>query len=91
MSITETLATTEPVVEVESTLFASSSYIETLTIKPIETQPWLVELVVRTRFLNARNPEEQRVKARCCIDKERLVELRDAINQILHATGSSRP
>ena len=39
MSIAETLATTEPLTEVECTLSASDTYVETLTIKPIPAQP----------------------------------------------------
>ena len=89
MSIAETLATTEPVTEVECTLFASDSYVETLTIKPIPAQPWLTELVIKTQLLTAKNPQEQRVKARCCIERAQLVSLGSAINQFIESTGSS--
>jgi hypothetical protein len=88
MSIVETLATTEPVTEVECTLSASDSYVETLIIKPMPAQPWLTELVIKTQLLTAKNPQERRVKARCCIERERLVELRDAINLLLQEPGS---
>jgi hypothetical protein len=83
MTIAETIAITEPVTEVECTLSASDSYVETLTIRPIPTQPWLTELVIKTQLLTAKNPEERRVKARCCIERERLVEFRDALNHYL--------
>jgi hypothetical protein len=81
MSIAETLATTELVTEVECILSASDSYVETLTIKPIPAQPWLTELVIKTQLLTAKNPQEKRVKARCCIEKGQLVELRDALDR----------
>jgi hypothetical protein len=87
MSIAETLATTEVVTEVECILSASDSYIETLTIKPIPAQPWLTELVIKTQLLTAKNPQEKRVKARCCIERDRLVEFRDAIHQFLDTSG----
>lgn len=83
MTIAETLASTEPVTEVECTLSASDSYVEILTLRLIPAQPWLTELVINTQLLTAKNPEERRVKARCCIERERLVELRDALNHYL--------
>lgn len=74
---------------VESILSASHTYIETLTIKPIEAQPWLIDLTIRTQLLTAKNPDEKRVKARCCIERDRLVELHSAIGRFLQDTGSS--
>ena len=71
----------------ECILSASDTYIETLNIKKIEAQPWLVELVIKTQLLTAKNPQEKRVKARCCIERERLVELRDVVNQFLYTSG----
>ena len=87
MSIVETLVTTELVTEVECILSASDSYVETLIIKPIPAQPWLTEIVIKTQLLTAKNPQEKRVKARCCIERERLVELRDVVNQFLYTSG----
>ncbi len=89
MTIAETLATTEPLTEVECTLSASDTYVETLTIKPIPAQPWLTELVIKTQLLTAKNPQEKRVKARCCIERAHLVSLGGAINQFIESTGSS--
>ncbi len=89
MSIAETLATTDLVTEVECTLSASDTYVETLTIKPIPAQPWLTELVIKTQLLTAKNPQEKRVKARCCIERAQLVSLAAAINKFLETTGSS--
>jgi hypothetical protein len=88
MSIAEIFATTEPVTEVECTLSASDSYVETLTIKLVPTQPWLAELVIKTQLFTAKNPEEKRVKARCCIKRAQLASLGSAINQFLDSTGS---
>ncbi len=90
MSIVETLATTELVTEVECILSASDSYVETLIIKPIPAQPWLTEIVIKTQLLTAKNPQEQRVKARCCVDRDRLVELRDAIEGFIKPVGINR-
>ena len=89
MSIAETLATTELVTEVECILSASDTYVETLTIKPIPAQPWLTELVIKTQLLTAKNPEERRVKAGCCIERVQLASLGSAINRFLESTSSS--
>ena len=89
MSIAKTLATTKPVTKVECTLSASDTYIETLTIKPIPAQPWLVELVIETQLLTAKNPLAKQVKARSCIKRERLLELRDAIDEFLRTSSLS--
>jgi len=88
MSDAEIFVTTETVAEVQSILSASETYFETLTIKRIDAQPWLTELVIKTQLLTAKNPLEKRVKASCCIERARLVELRDAINRYLQNSGS---
>ena len=75
--------------EIECILSASDSYIETLSIKTIEPQPRLVELVIKTQLLSAKNPEEKRVKSRTCIERTRLVEIQSAIEKFLQRSGSS--
>ena len=75
---------------IECVLSASDSYIETLSIQSIDSPPELVELVIRTQLLSAKNPAEKRVKSRTCIERSRLVELQQSIGQFLQATvGSS--
>lgn len=74
--------------EIESVLCATNSYIETLTIKTIEAQPWLVELAIKTQLLSAKNPEEKRVKSRTCIERARLAEIQDAIGKFLQRPSS---
>ena len=64
-------------------LSASDSFIETLSIQPIHAQPGLVELVIRTQLLSAKNPSEKRVKSRTCIDQSKLVELHQSIGHYL--------
>ena len=76
-------------VEIECILSASDTYIETLTVKRIEAQPWLTELVIKTQLLTVKNPKERRVKARCCIERERVIELRDAVDRFLIETGAA--
>ena len=82
MSVHATFAT-ESMFEVETTLSSSSIYIETLTLKTIAAQPWLTDLAIKTQLLSAKNPLEKRVKVRCCIEKDQLVELRNALDQYL--------
>ena len=82
MSVPATFVT-ESMFEVETILFNSSNYIETVTIKPIAAQPWLTELVIKTQLLSAKNPKEKRVKVRSFVEKEQLVELRNSLDQYL--------
>jgi hypothetical protein len=82
MSVPATFAT-ESMFEVETILSNSSTYIETVTIKPIAAQPWLTELVIKTQLLSAKNPMEKRVKVRSFVEKEQLVELRNSLDQYL--------
>jgi hypothetical protein len=76
-------------IQIQSILSASDTYIETLTIKSIAAQPWLIELVIKTQFLTAKNPDEERIKARCCVERAQLVGLGEVISQFLKETGSS--
>jgi hypothetical protein len=86
-NVQEALRSTE--VEIECVLLASDSYIETLNIKTIEAQPWLVELVIKTQLLSAKNPQEKRVKSRTCIERDRLAEIQGAIGKFLQRPSSS--
>jgi hypothetical protein len=74
---------------IECVLSASDSYIETLSIQDIELQPGLLELVIRTQLLSAKNPAEKRVKSRTCVERSRLIVLQQGIGQFLQATESS--
>ncbi len=64
-------------------LSKSNTFIETLTISSIDVQPGLLELIVKTQFLTAKNPDELQIKFRTCIAQSRLEELRDSITQFL--------
>ena len=81
----------EPATEnpIEWVLTASEGYIETLCIQSIDAQPGLLELVIRTQLLSAKNPAEKRVKSRTCIERYRLIELQQGMRQFLQATGGS--
>ena len=74
---------------IECVLSASDSYIETLSIQAIDSQPGLLEFVIRTQLLSAKNPAEKRVKSRTCIERSRLIVLQQGIGQFLQSTGSS--
>ena len=74
---------------IECVLSASDSYIETLSIQAIDAQPGLLELVIRTQLLSAKNPAEKRVKSRTCIERSGLLELHQDIGRLLQATGGS--
>jgi len=89
MSVIEATTVAMPA-EVGCTLSASDTYVETLTIKPIPAQPWLTELVIKTQLLTSKNPQEKRVKARCCIERAQLVELSNAIEGFLKSVCTNR-
>ena len=75
---------------IECVLSASDSFIETLSIQAIDSPPGLVDLVIRTQLLSAKNPAEKRVKSRTCIERSRLLDLQQSIGHFLQATvGSS--
>ena len=74
---------------IECVLSASDSYIETLSFQAINAQPGLVELVIRTQLLSAKNPAEKRVKSRTCVPLAQIAEMRNAIDQFLKYAASS--
>jgi hypothetical protein len=76
---------------VECVLSASDRYVETLSLQAIDAQPGLVELVIRTQLLSAKNPAEKRVKSRTCVDQTQLSTLRNAIEQFLLNAEESFP
>ena len=76
-------------VEIECILSVSDTYVETLTVKRIEAQPWLTVLVIQTQLFTAKNPKERRVKARTCIELTRLAEIHRAIGVFLQLANSS--
>ena len=74
---------------IECVLSASDSYIETLSFQAINAQPGLVELVIRTQLLSAKNPAEKRIKSRTCVPLAQISEMRNAIDQVLKYAASS--
>ena len=70
-------------------LAASGSYVESLELKTIEAEPQLVEFVIRTQWLTAKNPDEKRVKSRTCIERSALFDIRHAIDRFLEVSASS--
>jgi hypothetical protein len=85
-NIQKTLQPTETVVV--CVLSASDSYIETLNIKAVESQPWMVELIIKTQLLSAKSPEEKRIKSRTCIERNRLVDIQSVIGTFLQRSAS---
>lgn len=73
---------------IECVLSASDSYIETLNIRSIEAQPWLVEMTIKTQLLNAKNPQEKRIKSSTCIERTQLAEIQQAIGRFLQCPAS---
>lgn len=69
--------------EVHCVLSASDSYVEALTLTPIAALPGMVELRITTQWLGAKRPEEQRVKVRCCVTRDRLIDLEAGLRRFL--------
>ncbi|NCV15478.1 MAG: hypothetical protein EBV49_13425, partial [Betaproteobacteria bacterium] len=65
---TSNIGTAGNSVEVQCTLSTSDTYIETVCIKSIASQPWLNELTIKTQLLTAKDPEEKRIKAMSCMN-----------------------
>ena len=75
---------------VECVLAQTDCYIETLRIQAIDAQPGLLELVVRTQLLSAKNSSEKRVKSRTCIQQSQLAHIQSAIDQFIHLEDRQR-
>jgi hypothetical protein len=54
-----------------------------LTVKTIASQPETVEITVRTQFLIAKKPTEQRVKSQIFLQRNKLKELHELIGRVL--------
>ena len=59
-------------------------YIESFEVKPIQSQPESIELLIKTQLLSAQNPNEWRVKSRTCIDLRSLKNLYELVGDFLH-------
>jgi hypothetical protein len=60
-----------------------------LTVKTIASQPETVEITVRTQFLIAKKPTEQRVKSQIFLQRDRLKELHELIGRVLAESAVS--
>jgi hypothetical protein len=88
MSSTQTAA---GITELECVLSASDTYTETLTIRRSDAQPDLFGIVIRTQLLTAKNPLEQRVKARSYVKRSDLIEMHRAIGRFLEDMSDVSP
>ena len=73
----------------ECELVRSDSYIETLEINPIEIKGYGLELLIKSKLLTAKNPNEHHYKSRTCIDRSSLIELHAVIEKFLDTSASS--
>jgi hypothetical protein len=88
--MSDVITTKPPIDAFTSCVLAQTDcYVETLSIETIDAQPGLLELVIRTQLMSAKNPAEKRVKSRTCIERSRLIELHQGIGQFLQATEGS--
>lgn len=61
----------------------STSYIETLRLKPIAVLQDHYEVLIRSQLLNAKDPDALQVRYRTILSGSALRELRDLLNLIL--------
>ena len=73
----------------ECQLINTQSYVESFEIKPIALQKNVVELVIKTQLLSAKNPTEWRIKSRTCVEVDCLKELQKVISSYLKKQSSS--
>ena len=69
------------------TLTQSDSYIETLSIRPVEALPGSFELLIQSQLLTAKDPSALHVQHRAIVSAAALKDLRDALGQCLAAQG----
>ena len=79
----------KPLETFECQLVNTESYVESFEIKPIALQKNVVELVIKTQLLSAKNPSEWRVKSRTCVELDSLKELQKIIASYLKKQPSS--
>jgi len=73
---------------VQVILSSSSAYIEALSVKAIPAQPWLIEFLITSQLLTAKNPDEWRIKSRICLERKRLIEVYESLGWFLQSRGS---
>ena len=79
----------KPIEIFECQLVRTQSYVESFEIKPIALQKNVVELVIKTQLLSAKNPTEWRIKSRTCVEVDSLKELQKIISSYLKKQSSS--
>jgi len=67
----------------ECDLVHTDVYIESFEVKPIQSQPESIELLIKTQLLSAHKPNEWRVKSRTCIDLGSLEKLNGLLSEYL--------
>jgi hypothetical protein len=70
-------------------LVNTQSYVESFEIKPIALQKNVVELVIKTQLLSAKNPSEWRVNTGTCVEVDYLKEQQKVISRYLKKQSSS--
>ena len=73
----------KPLETFECRLVSTESYVESFETKPIALQKNVLELVIKTQLLSAKNPSEWRIKSRTCVELDSLKELQKIIDGYL--------
>jgi hypothetical protein len=79
----------KPIEIFECQLVRTQCYVESFEIKPIALQKNVVELVIKTQLLSAKNPTEWRIKSRTCVEADSLKELQKVISSYIKKQSSS--
>lgn len=74
-------------VRLDCVLASSNNHVETLSLRSTEAPDGLVEVVIHTQLLTARNPEGLRVKSRTFIERQKLADLQRRIADYLAVTA----
>jgi hypothetical protein len=68
-------------------LCRTANYVEELSLRTIMALPRHVELVVTSRLLTAKDPQQSRVRHRSVVAIDALVRLRETLAELLPASG----
>jgi len=77
-------------VRLSCVLSSANNYIETLSLRSMKAPDGLVEVVIHTQLLTARDPDGLRVKSRTLIEREKLVDLHQRISDYLAVTADKQ-
>lgn len=75
----------------ETQFAADPNYATYVCLRPLNTDPYTIEIRFETTFARAKNPSYRQIKGQHFISKADLRALRNQINRLLSCEDSSEP